>query len=187
MLSLTTRFCAEPQAYDGTPLSPHWIFRHYGVKGNAVVAFVGPADVALDHMVDLEDVQRKAPIGSPEMVHFLGEFFCDSLDWGILVQHLLVAEFYEWLMETRGSRGFSRVGNDVFYQGRKLSVSIATKSPVSVLVHVGVNVRTEGTPVPTSGLAELDVGAKEFAEAVLARFERDFKIWQSARVKVLPR
>jgi len=186
MRSLTTRLCAEEYTYDGRQLAPHWAYRTLGVQGDVLAAFMGPADVTLDHMVDLADVAAGAPIAGPRMVHFLGEWFVDSLDYAILLQHLLVAQAYEWLLE-HGVRDLARRGNDVYFQGRKMSVSIATRSAVSVLVHAGFNVRTEGTPIPTSGLAEMGIDEREFATAVLERFARDWAVWQVARVKTLPR
>lgn len=171
--------------YDGRQLAPHWIYRKTGRLGDALVAFEGPADVSLDHMVDLEDVAKRAPIASARMLHFVGEWFKDSLEVGVLLQHLFMNEVYEELLE----RGLAvrRRGNDLYFDERKLSVSIATRSPVSVLMHAAVNVVSTGAPVPTSNLTELGVAPRPFAEAVLARFARDYAIWQTARVKVLPR
>ena len=74
--------------YDGTQLAPHWIYKKFDLLGNALVAFIGPGTVSLDHMVDITDVKKKAPIYSPKMLHFLAEFFIDSFDQGILMQHL---------------------------------------------------------------------------------------------------
>ena len=186
MDSLSTQLLIEPRPYTGSELKPHWIYDNTGILGNALVAFLGPCEVTLDHMVDLEDIKKNAPIISPQMVHFLGEFFIDSLDQGILIQHLLVATVYGWLWEN-GITHLTRRGNDIYYHGRKLSVSIATKSEVSVLIHLGVNVKTDGTPIPTSGLAEMKIEPKTFANACLETFSRDYEIWRSARFKVTPR
>lgn len=185
--TLKTLVCRDREiTYNGEQLSPHWIYRNFDLMGDALVAFTGPADVSLDHMVDLEDVKKKAPIYSPKMLHFLGEWFHDSLEIGILTQHLFVNEFYELLWE-RGVKGLRRRGNDVYVNDGKLSVSIATRSPTSVLMHTALNILTEGTPVPTSGLAQLEIEPFSFAESVLARFESDSQVWKNARVKVLPR
>src|SRR4051794_24141112 len=113
MLSFKTAISAEPIPYDGSQLAPHWIYRRFHLLGNAVVAFTGGADVRLDHMVDLEDVRAQAPIYSPEMLHFIGEWFVDSLEVGILLQHLFICELYELLLE-RGVKTMSRRGNDVY-------------------------------------------------------------------------
>lgn len=187
MLSLQTLvFDRESLTYDGVQLAPHFIYQQFDLLGDGVVAFAGPAHVALDHMVDLEDVKKKAPIASDRMLHFLGEWFIDSLDQGILLQHLFTGTIYELLLE-RGIRSLRRRGNDIYFEDRKLSVSIATKSPVSVLMHSAVNITTSGAPIPISGLREMGVEEWEFARAVLARFESDAKVWRNARVKVLPR
>ncbi|NBX91762.1 MAG: DUF366 family protein [Proteobacteria bacterium] len=172
--------------YDGTPLAPHWIYRKFDLLGDALVAFIGPAIVPTDHMVDLEDVKNNAPIRSPKMLHFLGEWFIDSLEMGILLQNFLVANVYQRLWE-KGVRDLSRRGNDLFYDRRKLSVSIATRSSVSVLVHLGINVETQGTPIPTAGLQELWLDPWELASEVLEKFQQDIEQFKKARAKVLAR
>jgi uncharacterized protein len=186
MLSFETRILDGEILYDGTQLAPHWIYRKTGKLGDALVAFTGPADVSLEHMVDLEDVAKKAPIASARMLHFVGEWFRDSLEVGVLLQHLFVNEIYETLLE-RGVKTLSRRGNDIYFDGRKLSVSIATRSPVSVLMHAAVNLTSEGTPIPTSNLAEMGIEPLEFARTILGRFSDDYALWQTARVKVIPR
>jgi hypothetical protein len=172
--------------YTGKELSPHWNYKNFNILGDSIVSFVGPADVPLSNMIDLVDVKNHAPIGSSEMLHFMGEWFIDSLDTGILLQHLFVFQAYETLLE-KGIPGLSRRGNDLFYHQRKLSVSIATKTPVSVLMHFGINIHTEGTPVPTAGLAELHIEPFVFACEVLEKMERDSDVWKTARLKVQPR
>lgn len=154
--------------------------------GDCLVAFCGKADVALDHMVDLEDVKKEALIYSPRMLHFLGEWFFDSLELGICLQHLLMCEVYESLLE-RGIKALCRRGNDIYFQERKLSVSIATRSALSVLVHAGINIETHGTPIPTAGLSEMIIDPHRFGGEILERFLADFSVWKRARVKVLPR
>lgn len=176
----------ERTPYTGRELAPHWIYQTTGIVGDALVTFEGPADVALGEMVDLEDVREQSPITSPRMVHFIGEWFRDSLTEGILIQHHLVRAAYEYLWE-KGVKDLRREGDDIFYKDRKLSVSIATRTPVSVLVHTAFNVGIEGTPVPTAGLNEMDVDPEHFAMGVLYRMDQDMAHWQRARCKVSPR
>lgn len=185
MHSLNVHLSKESLSYTGVELSSHWIYERFGLLGNSLVAFIGSADVSLEDMVDLEDVQKQAPIYSPKMLHFLGEFFIDSLNEGILLQHLFVMQVAESLLQ----RGVPLVrrGNDLYFDGRKLSVSIATKSLVSVLIHFGINLQTEGTPVPTAGLEELGISAEELATELLTKMQKDWLTWQTARVKVKPR
>lgn len=182
----TLVFDQKEITYDGTQLAPHWIYKQFDLLGNALVAFIGPGTVPLDHMVDITDVKKKAPIYSPKMLHFLGEFFIDSFDQGILMQHLFVANVYEWLWE-RGIKGVSRRGNDIYVDGKKLSVSICTKSPVSVLMHYAANIETEGTPVPTRGLLELDIEPLGMAREIVQRFSAELTVVQTARAKASAR
>ena len=187
MISLKTLvYESTPIDYDGTQLSPHWIFKRCDLLGDAVVAFLGKANVDIAHMVDLSDVKANAPIYSPRMLHFVGEWFIDSLDRAILLQHLFAGEIYELLLE-QGIGSLTRKGNDIFFKSRKVSVSIATKSPLSTLMHTGINIETEGTPVPTAGLKELGIEPFDFAERVLRRFSADWEGWEKARRKVIPR
>ena len=62
----------------------------------------------------------------------------------------------------------TRVGDDLYLGDGKLSVSIATRSTVSTLLHLGVNVDNAGTPVKTASLADLDIEPRAFMDGVLA-------------------
>ena len=79
-----------------------------------------------------------------------------------------------------------RIGDDLFFDGKKLSVSIATATPVSTLIHVGVNVTSSGAPIPISSLDELTVDEAPFAEQALAAFEKEIHGMDSAVCKVRP-
>lgn len=185
------QFTDKPIKYDGLQLSHHWIYKNFDILGNAIVGFIGPCEVIIEHMVDLMDVKNNAPIYSPKMLHFIGEFFDSHLREAVFIQRLLIITIKEEL-EDRGVPGrIIRKGDDLFHVGiadvkRKLSVSIATSSIVSQLIHVGINIHTEGTPVPTAGLGELGIEPESFAIAVMERFTREIKQIDQARCKVRP-
>jgi hypothetical protein len=69
---------------------------------------------------------------------------------------------------------------------RKLSVSIATLSPVSGMIHAGVNVSTKGTPVQTASLEMLGIDPVAYGEWVGANFALDFEKVLLATSKVRP-
>jgi hypothetical protein len=48
--------------YDGLQLRSGWVQEMTGLAGSAIASFTGPADVPIEHMVDLEDVAANAPI-----------------------------------------------------------------------------------------------------------------------------
>lgn len=184
--SLQTRITDKEIAYDGLQLDSHWICREFNLLGDAIVAFEGKSDVPISHMVDLEDVKANAPIYSPRMLHFVAEWFIDSWTEGLLLQYLFVQTLYASLWE-KGIENLNRRGNDIYFKGRKLNVSIATKTIGSVLMHTGVNIRTENTPVPTAGLLELQIQPLPFAESLLTRFQEDLSSLRRSRVKCLTR
>lgn len=178
------RLLNETIKYDGTQLKSHWIFERTKIIGDAIVAFLGPADVSLKNMVDLADVAAKAKIASPEMLHFIVEHFDMSLSAVIIGQRLLCAIASEELTRRIGKPIIERRGDDLYDGDRKLSVSIATRSPMSALIHFGINIRCEGTPVPTKGLADYNIDPSGFAGAVMQRYADEMKSLKTARCKV---
>jgi hypothetical protein len=155
----TYLYAEQPLIYDGRQLTPHWLYRRFDLLGDGIAAFTGPCRVALSEMVDLEDVKAAAPIYSPLMLHCIAEFFQTDLELAVYRQRLLIVTAKELLEELTG-RQVQRNGDDLYLLRRdgapgKLSVSIATASPTSTLIHIGFNIETEGTPVATVGLAEL--------------------------------
>jgi len=174
----------EPLTYDGTQLAPHWIHGQFGIQGDAAVAFVGSADVKVESMVDCVDARQGLFIASDEMLHIIVESFGPDLDRAVLLQRLLVMLLFEQLVGA-GVAGVSRVGDDIFVGDGKLTVSIATISTVSCLVHLGINVATSGAPVKVSGLSQCGVSSPhEFAHTLLKAFSEDLEGMRMASTKV---
>jgi hypothetical protein len=190
-LRLQTDFIEREITYDGYQLDPHWIYRQHGIQGDAAVAFIGPCSVSLSEMVDIEDVRKDAPIYSPLMLHVIAEFFDDlGLHATVYRQRLLIVAAKELLEELTGRR-VRRDGDDLYLDRAasgegKLSVSIATSSVSSMLIHTGFNILTEGTPVPTVGLRELAVDPAAFGRELLARYAAELEDIYMARCKVRP-
>lgn len=176
-------FINEKIDYDGTQLAPQWIYNNFGLLGDAAVAFIGEAKVPIENMVDLADVKENAFIYSPLMLNFIVEHFNTDLELAVYRQRMLMVCIKEELEQFEIN--VLRRGDDLYVNKGKLSVSIATTSLVSTLIHVGVNVNTQGTPVKTSGLSELGItDVKSFAFNVLKRYERELEQIYEARCKV---
>jgi hypothetical protein len=183
---MKTLWIESPMAYLGPELRPHFILSKWKVEGSALVAFRGPCDVKTEHLVDWEDRLQSDFIRAREMLHFLGEFFGITLKEGIWIQRLIVSEWCAELMR-RGIE-VTREGDDLFVRGGKLSVSIVTASPVSVLLHLGINIDPEGAPVSAVGLGSLlpEVKIEELAARILSRFQSEYQSVDRASVKVRP-
>lgn len=178
------KFIDREIVYDGTQLRSHWIYETFSLKGNAIVAFVGGCHVDLNHLVDLEDVALKKPIFSERMLHWIVEYFDFDLEKMVLRQRLLVSLIQEEFLERLPECRIIRKGDDLFFKEYKLTVSIATASPVSVLIHTGVNISSQGTPVPTKGLDDFEINVCDFAKGVMSRFVEEMEGVLGARAKV---
>ena len=66
-----TKFIEKEIKYIGSQLSPHWIYKNFGLQGDAIVAFVGEVDVKISEMVDIEDVLNNDSIYSKKMLNFI--------------------------------------------------------------------------------------------------------------------
>ena len=170
---MKTKFIKEEIKYIGSQLAPHWIYKNFKIQGDAMVAFVGECKVDLSEMVDIEDVINNEPIYSKLMLSFITEQFGVDLTEGVFRQRLLICIIKEMLEE----RGIfvRRNGDDLMINGGKLSVSIATKSITSVLIHTGLNILSEGAPVKACGLqSELGISdIQDFAEEVMKRYAEE--------------
>ena len=135
-------------------------------------------------MVDIEDVINNEPIYSKYMLSFITEQFGIGLSEGVLRQRLLITIIKE-LLEERGIFVI-RNGDDLMIDGKKLSVSIATKSMTSVLIHTGLNILSEGAPISASGLtSELGItDTKTFALDVMKKYAEELDDIQYACTKV---
>ena len=179
-----TKLIEKEIKYIGSQLAPHWIYKNFKLQGDAIVAFIGECEVALTEMVDIEDVINNEPIYSKSMLSFITEQFNVNLVEGVFRQRLLICIIKE-LLEARGIF-VVRNGDDLMFDGRKLSVSIATKSTTSILIHTGLNILSEGAPVKASGLtSELGISdIKEFALEVMKRYAEELEDINLASTKV---
>jgi hypothetical protein len=190
-MMIATRLEEKSRAYTGVELRPHFLLTELGLKGPALGAFIGPCEVKTEHLVDWEDRLAQDKIAAGEMVHFIGEFFGAPLREGVLRQRLFMATCGQIMTERMPAAQsvrsrISRDGDDLFWDGRKISVSIVTASPVSQLLHVGINVDPSGAPVPAVGLREMGIDPREFARLALERFATEWEGIEWACAKVRP-
>ncbi len=182
---MKTRWIEETISYDGSQLRAHWILRQTGLSGDSAVAFRGPCDVTAEEMADLEDLLSGPGISAEDMVHFLVEVFDDGdLLRAVYRQRLLTALAFDTLRALAPSADLRRVGDDLFVDGGKLFIYIATRSLVSTLTHFAVNVSNAGTPVDTAALEDLGVDPKVFGETLLAALVEEDQSIRDARAKV---
>ncbi|MBI3857328.1 MAG: DUF366 family protein [Planctomycetes bacterium] len=166
--------------YDGTQIHSLWAYRTFGVQGDSIVAFQGGCDIPFANMVDLEDVIAKSRIASPLMLHFIAEHFDQDLEKTVLRQRLLAA-----IVRDELGGEVRRQGDDLFLGTGKLSISIATLTPVSSKIHFGINIeRAVDVGVETRALKDLGADAADLARRVLAQYAAQIEGIHDARTRV---
>ncbi len=177
--------------YDGTQLHSLFAYLEHQILGDSIVAWQGACDISFAHMVDGEDLNAKSEIRGGDMLHFIIEKFDMKLNGAVYMQRLLAAHAFDLVREKLASSGrledttkLKREGDDIYFADAKLSISIATVSPVSALVHFAVNVNNENTPVKTVSLSDFKIDPKSFASELLKRFTIEASTAEEASMKV---
>lgn len=195
--NLKTHFSKVERSYTGKELRPHFLLSELSIQGSGLGVFCGPCKVETECLVDWEDRLNKDFIEAKQMIHLIGEFFGITLSEGVLIQRLLMSvageslnEFFTKNNAQQHGTLVSRLGDDLFIAGRKLSVSIVTSSPVSQLLHCGINLDSTGAPVRAIGLYDLGYSRAQIEEVWIPIFLEKFKgEWESidwACAKVRP-
>ncbi|MBC7371410.1 MAG: DUF366 family protein [Bdellovibrionaceae bacterium] len=183
-------FIEKKMTYDGQQLKSLHAYLTYGVLGNSIISWVGPCNISFEHMVDGEDLIAGAKIEGAEMLHFIIEIFDRDLFSGVALQRLFTSMIRDYLQVAAagalGSEALERDGDDIFWDTRKLNISIAAKSPVSTMIHWAVNCTNRGTPVATCSLEDLKLQPAKFATEVMVLFKREFEQIVKATQKVRP-
>ncbi|MBC7465431.1 MAG: DUF366 family protein [Bdellovibrio sp.] len=187
------KFISKKINYDGGQLKPLYAYVNHKLHGDSIVAFIGACDVGFGEMVDAEDLVAGAQIKSDLMLHFIIEMFNQNLMTAVSLQRLIVSIAQNILNSTAPqlkSAKLRRSGDDLYLdrgsKAFKLSISIASISPVSSMIHFALNITNDGTPVPTCSLKDLGVDPKSFAEKVLTAFSEEYISIVEATQKVRP-
>ena len=179
------KFLDKEQKYDGAQLHSHFAYEN-GVKGNSIVCFIGPAEVK-EHLVDCEDRLKNDFISSKSMIHFIIEIFDASLREMVVWQRLFITKVVDFLKDS-SIRDVYRRGDDIMINGKKFSVSIATLSPVSGLIHVGLNIEVgDNCPVEAIGISNIDdlrYDKESIAYILMNNFVEEFEDIQNDCYKV---
>lgn len=178
------KFIEQKIKYDGAQLKALYAYTQHKVTGDSIISFVGECDVSLEHMVDAEDFVVNAKIQSQSMLHFIVEVFNQNIFTAVSLQRLLVAIAQNLLLEK--NQKLVRKGDDLYLGTKKLSVSIASVSVVSAMIHLGLNISNEGTPVETCALNDFGIDAKHFSLELMQLFSNEFDSIFEATQKVKP-
>ncbi|MEW6026583.1 MAG: DUF366 family protein [Planctomycetota bacterium] len=183
---MISAFLPKRIKYTGRQLTSLWAYRNFGLLGDSIVAFIGPCNIPFSQMADVEDIRGRHKIYSSLMLHFIIEHFDCDMEKAVLRQRILAC-IVKNVLDEQVKRRLKRRGDDLYDGDRKFSISIATASPVSTMIHFAVNIETKRTPVKTAGLNDYKVNPKQFALKVMQAYSEEMQCVRQARQKVLPR
>jgi uncharacterized protein len=184
---MITKWIEKESHYDGTQLRPLFAYLSEGILGDSVVAWRGSCDVNFAHMIDGEDLLLRSEIRGSDMIHFIIEVFDQKLMTGVALQRLFASHLKEVMNEVLpAGQELVRDGDDLYFGEKKLSISIATVSHVSTLIHFAYNVSNAGTPVTTCACEDWDLDPRKVAEELMSRFATEFASIKRATQKVRP-
>ncbi len=182
---MKAHFYSELLEYTGAELQSHFAYKKFDILGDSIVAFIGRCWVQKERLVDLQDQKAGKKIYSRNMLHFIIEIFERDLTKAVLVQHVFSSLALEILRQRLKAPSIVRKRDDLFDGSRKLTVSVATISPVSLVIHFGINVSSKDTPVPTKGLEDYGFfEASALAREILDAFVEEWENISIARSKV---
>jgi hypothetical protein len=181
---MRSRFLKEEIGYTGEQLHSLFAYDTFGIAGDSVIAFIGPCDISLKEIVDLEDAKAGKRIHVPRMLHFIAEHFEIDLEKAILRQYLLVDIVKDLLNEKLGKIAVKRIEGDIFINDAKLGMSAATVSPGSSLIHVGINIiGPTDANVKNKGLNDYNLDPAIIAPEVLDRYTKEIEKINLTRCK----
>lgn len=185
---MKTKWINKNITYDGTQLRPLFAYENFKISGDSIVAWVGPCDISFTNMKDLEDVVAGSAIRGSKMLHFIIEVFHQNIFSGVCLQRLFASIVKDVVNQDlaliKKKTMLYRLGDDLYFQDKKLSISIATQGVLATQIHFAVNVSNEGTPVKTLSLEDLNLNPKELATTVMGLFSKEVDSIQFATVKV---
>lgn len=185
---ISTVVLSEEITYTGRELYHGWIAEQTKVFGDCIISFIGPCDVQVgEFMKDLQDVLEDAPIRSSKMLHFVAEIFRVTPLEITLLQRLFLAAL-EKLLREQGAE-ITREGDDLFvkkpenapFGWGKLSVSIATATVVSGLIHIGLNLALDDIPEGVQAASLAECGVTDIDKFQHNALKAMVGVWESAQ------
>lgn len=186
---MKTYFSEMEWPYDGSQLKHLYAYMNFKILGDSVVAWVGPCNVQNIFMADGEDLLAGSEIRGDRMVHFILEKYDIDFFAAVSLQRLISSLAIDVLRQHAGQKEIAlqlrRDGDDIYYNNKKLSISIAKKFVNSGVIHFAVNVVNDGTPVETLSLGDLSIDPVLFAKKLLEKIKDESESIRDATQKVL--
>ncbi|OLS32547.1 MAG: hypothetical protein HeimAB125_07710 [Candidatus Heimdallarchaeota archaeon AB_125] len=150
--------------YDGSQISSHYAAEKYGVIGESILVFRGGMKLSPKEMVDIKDIIRESHlsnilISSDDSLHFIIEEF-DIQPPNMEIEYYRLRILTQITIDILKEKEIEveKKGTDIFIDGKKLNVGIATVGKSSSKIHFGLNILSTGVPEHVQAVGLLDLG-----------------------------
>ena len=150
--------------YDGSQISSHYVTEKYGIIGESILVFRGGMKLSPKEMVDIKDIIRESHlsnilISSDDSLHFIIEEF-DIQPPNMEIEYYRLRILTHTIIDILKEKEIEveRKGTDIFIDGKKLNVGIATVGKSSSKIHFGLNILSTGVPKHVQAVGLLDLG-----------------------------
>jgi len=157
----------NPIIYNGSQLSSQYTANNYDIIGNSILIFRGGMKLSPKEMIDIKDILRESHlneilISSDDSIHLIIEEF-DTQPPNLEIEYYRLRILTQIVIENLKEEGIKtkRIGTDIYIEGKKLNVGIATIGVSSGKIHFGINVGNTGFPSHVSALGLLEIGIRE--------------------------
>lgn len=187
--------------YKGNQLSPMFVYNE--TKGVAnIVLFRGPMSLNSNDLVDAEDKVNNDSIHSRDAINIIAELPFVDLVGGVALQRIMIRKIVDVLQSMVSNVYWLIDGDDIKFckapvsqpDYKKLSVSIATKTATSVLIHIGLNIFAgqnapafAGSLIDIVNVLEKDEKVYEFMRNIADAITIELNDIYEASMKVYPK
>ncbi len=149
--------------------------------GDSIIVFRGSMKIAQTEMIDVRDIVREKNlaeilISGDDCIHFIIEMFDDQPANLKIAYHRLhlLAFIVQRKIEQLLAITLEKNGTDLYFQGKKLNVAIATSSNNSCKIHFGINIVSKGVPKYVAAVGLHDISPKIDLEKLARSIAEEF-------------
>ena len=155
---------SEKRCYDGKQIRPLWALEELDVSGNSIIIFRGSMRLEQEEMIDIKDINREKDladilISGDDCIHFITEIFDEQPGNLKIAYHRLhiLAFIVKDILENTLEIKLTKMRTDLYFEGKKINVAIATSSNNSSKIHFGINIVSTGVPDYVDAIGILDI------------------------------
>ncbi len=164
-------FVDHPLQYTGSQLRPGWPSDAFGVDGDSIIGFVGPASIIESTAGEEELVGDENILISSSMLHLIIAHHEASARETMLLHRLFLSS----LLEVLGT-DFYRKSNHIYYQEQQLSICKIRVGHPSSAFHMGFYVKATEQLPGIIGLEDLNISPQFFALHVMNKYVQEIRM-----------